>query len=752
MKRRAKLLAFILALMFVFAAPTAAQASTTTSTIFLNTKYVHQTKYDGYDISEGIDVSYHNSKIDFEKVKAAGVKFVIIRAGCRGYAAAGTIINDYNFETYIKDAHEAGLDIGVYFYSQALNESEARAEAEFTIKKMAPYKDYITLPVAYDYEFADVSSGRLDSAWRNGTINKASMTRNAIAFCTAVENAGYDAMIYASKYFLLDNLDYATLEKKYDIWLAHYIKNTNYVGEYRIWQFSDKGTVGGISGYVDSNFMYTAGFEVNDVANCVYSGKAQKPAVTVSKDGKKLTLNTDYTLSYKNNTAAGEASVTVTGKGDYAKYPKVTKYFDIIPNVVTGLKATSIKAETLSVSWSKYSGAAGYEVWIKLPSGWKNLGNTADNSYTFEKLTATTDYEISVRAYVKAGEREIYGKYGEYLKVKTADLLPSPPANSTKTGWVKFNDEWYYFLSGTAAKSRWVKVNGEWYYFDEKCAMQTGWLKLDGKTYYLSDSGAMAKYFNKIDGDWYYFTGNGDMRTGWLPSGDKRYYLGEDGKMAVGFTDIGANRYYFNEKGIMLTGWFDADKKRYYAASSGELVRYRQMIAGEHYYFTGSYYMKTGWLKIGSAWYYYAEDGKRASGWIDVGSARYYLDENGVMQTGWREEDGKKYYLRDSGAMAKYFTDIDGKRYYFNAKGVLQTGWLYSSKQWYYLDADGVMLKYRQTIDSKKYYFNGQGVMYKGWLQISGSWYYYGSDGAMVTGKKTINGKLYTFNENGVMQ
>ena len=750
MKKISRLISILLIAAMVLAVPVYAYATTTTKSIMTSLTYTHQSKHDGLTITEGIDVSYHNGAVDFKKVKNAGVKYVIMRVGYRGYSSVGNIKGDTKFETYIKDAHAAGLDIGAYFYSQAVTEAEARAEADFVINQLKPYQSYVTMPVAFDYEFAEVSSGRLDSAWNNGTLNKTKMTNNAIAFCERVKQAGYEPMVYANKSFLSEQLDHNKLEQRYQIWMANYTTKTTYAGEYSIWQYASKGSVAGVSStYVDCNFLYSNGFSVSSLGDYVYTGSAIKPSVTVSANGKTLKLNTDYTLEYKNNTAVGTASVIVTGKGNYADVPKVTRTFTIIPDVVTGLKATDITDTTITVEWTAYSGASGYQVWIKEPSGWKNCGLTKFTHFTFKSLTPAYQHEVSVRAYQTISGTDYFGKYGDYLKVTTGAKVPD--VSDDYTGWKAAGGYWYYFINGKAQKNCWQKVNNVWYYFNADCTMHTGWLVDNGKTYYLKSSGAMAQYFNKIGNDWYYFTGSGNMFTGWLVANDKRtFYLEQDGKMVTGFKDIDGKRYYFDSSGVMQTGWITADGKRYYAMNNGSLVRYSQLIKGEHYYFTGQYFMKTGWLKAGNYWYYFSNEGIMQRGWITDNNKRYCLDEDGRMMTGWVDEDGTEHYLTSGGAMATGWCKVDGVWYYFNASGIKATGWRYINKKWYYFKADGVMVRYRQTIDGKQYYFTGDGDMKYGWLKIGSNWYYYGAGGAMVTGKQTIGGKTYTFDDNGV--
>lgn len=688
MKRITQWIALLLAMVTALSMPASAYATSTSKSILTSLTYTHQSQHDGKTITEGIDVSYHNGAIDFQKVKNAGVKYVIMRVGYRGYSQAGNIKGDTKFETYIKDAHAAGLDIGAYFYSQAVTEAEARAEADFVINALKPYKSYVTMPVAFDYEFAEVSTGRLDSAWNNGTLNKTKMTNNTIAFCDRIKSAGYTPMVYANKSFFSEQLDHTKLEKNYVIWMANYVTKTTYSGVFDIWQYSAKGSVNGVSStYVDCNFMYG--------------------------DGK----------------------------------------LDPSPDVITGLKATAVTSNSIAVSWTPYTGAAGYQVWIKLPGGWKNCGLTKETQYTFTDLTSGFTHEISVRAYVTVDGKDYYGKYGEYLKVRTPDKIPV--VDPSFTGWKQSEGDWYYFVSGKAVNTCWRLINDVWYYFDTDSTMHTGWLHLDDVHYYLMPSGAMLHDTWKWDGGyWYYFMGNGAMRTQWLKD-DKTnawYYLGDNGRMVTGFHDVKEKRYYFNTQGAMQLGWIDAEGKRYFAMADGSLVRYSQIIKGEHYYFTGDYNMFTGWLKMSGNWYYFAEDGRRKTGWVKVKNVYYLLDEDGVMQTGWVNDAGVDYYLTDSGAMATGWCRIDGTWYYFNASGVKAVGWRYIDKKWYYFREDGTMVRYRQTIDGKQYYFTGSGDMYYGWLKISGKWYYFGAGGAMVTGKQTINGTAYTFDDNGVWQ
>lgn len=192
----------------------------------------------------GIDVSKFQGNIDWNRVKAAGIDFVFIRVGYRGYQY-GTIVEDPYFETNIKGALAAGIDVGVYFFSQAVTEAEAREEAAWTAAKIAPYK--ITYPVVIDTEY--VSGGRanaLSASARTAVVN---------AFCQQVKLEGYTPMIYASKSWLENNLIMGYLSG-YEVWLARYAAAPEYTGSFQVWQYTSKGYVDGISGYVDRNIGY----------------------------------------------------------------------------------------------------------------------------------------------------------------------------------------------------------------------------------------------------------------------------------------------------------------------------------------------------------------------------------------------------------------------------------------------------------------------------------------------------------------
>lgn len=194
----------------------------------------------------GIDVSVWNTSVDWNKVKAAGVDFVMIRVGYRGYGSAGNMVEDRMFKTHMEGAIHAGLDVGVYFYTQAITEQEAVAEANFVLERIKNYK--LTYPIAFDIEKAEVENP--GDVPRTEKLTNKQRTDITLAFCNTIKAANYFPIIYSNKSFLEDKLETNRLSD-YHIWLAHWVQNTDYDKPYSIWQYSETGTVEGIQGNVD---------------------------------------------------------------------------------------------------------------------------------------------------------------------------------------------------------------------------------------------------------------------------------------------------------------------------------------------------------------------------------------------------------------------------------------------------------------------------------------------------------------------
>ncbi len=193
----------------------------------------------------GIDVSKWNKTIDWDRVRNAGIQYAIIRAGYRG-SSTGALVEDPYFRQNMQGALNAGLKVGVYFFTQATNEVEAVEEASMAL---ALCKDYnLTYPIFIDTEGAD-GNGRADG------LDVDTRTSVCEAFCRTIEGAGYASGVYGSRNWFHTRLKMEPLEN-YVVWLAEYREKPVYSGKYYIWQYTSSGSVDGIDGRVDLNVSY----------------------------------------------------------------------------------------------------------------------------------------------------------------------------------------------------------------------------------------------------------------------------------------------------------------------------------------------------------------------------------------------------------------------------------------------------------------------------------------------------------------
>lgn len=205
--------------------------------------------------SLGIDVSKWQGNINWTSVKNSGVEFAIIRVGYRG-SVTGQIVMDPYFYQNVEGALKNGIHVGIYFFSMARNEIEAREEALWTVNAIKKYR--INYPVAFDLE--SFGQDRLAG------VSNEQLNRNANAFLSQIQSSGYQAMHYGSKSTFGPIWNMSNLNN-YKIWLAHYTNNgvqSSYTGKYNMWQYTSKGTVPGINGYVDMNIAY---FKLSSNAN-----------------------------------------------------------------------------------------------------------------------------------------------------------------------------------------------------------------------------------------------------------------------------------------------------------------------------------------------------------------------------------------------------------------------------------------------------------------------------------------------------
>ena len=202
---------------------------------------------EGYDVLRGIDVSEHQKYIDWQSVARSGIDYAYIRIGWRGYTEGGLYQDEY-FESNIREALNAGLDVGVYMFSQAITVQEAIEEANFVLERISGYD--VTLPVVFDWEKVE------DAGARTADLSMATRTDCAVAFCETVKNAGYEPCVYFNRNIGYYGFDLTRLTD-YEFWFSLPEQGfPNFYYACDMWQYSFTETVPGIDGPTDMNLRF----------------------------------------------------------------------------------------------------------------------------------------------------------------------------------------------------------------------------------------------------------------------------------------------------------------------------------------------------------------------------------------------------------------------------------------------------------------------------------------------------------------
>lgn len=247
--------------------------------------------------ANGIDVSKWQGKINWKAVKAAGIDFAIIRIGFRG--ENGNIYKDDCADYNIQQAEKNGVLVGVYFFSTAVNTAEAEEEAKWTVNAVSGYP--ISYPVVYDCE------GFLNSESRMYGVTNAARTDNAAAFLKYVTESGYEGMLYSAKSELENSKYWDTprIEGSFKIWVARYpaapypeTDHPDYTGDYDMWQYTDNGSINGVSGKVDLNISY---FTRNKAEAKNANARPQSAAAPEESNGVYTAANDEVTAKIEVN-------------------------------------------------------------------------------------------------------------------------------------------------------------------------------------------------------------------------------------------------------------------------------------------------------------------------------------------------------------------------------------------------------------------------------------------------------------------
>ncbi len=210
---------------------------------------------DRYESITGIDVCSFQKHIDWNRVKKDGIQFVFVRCGFRD-ATDGTLYLDPKFDEYVNGATQAGLEVGIYFYSSAISYDEVIEEAQYVESLIAPYS--ISYPIAYDMEFYE--GGRLNE------LSQEEKTLFARTFCDYFNERGYDTLVYGNLDWLTNQLNFNEIAGNYKVWYAAYLSSPQLEYPFTIWQYTSSGVVDGIEGNVDMNIYIKKIEKVKDNA------------------------------------------------------------------------------------------------------------------------------------------------------------------------------------------------------------------------------------------------------------------------------------------------------------------------------------------------------------------------------------------------------------------------------------------------------------------------------------------------------
>ena len=593
--------------------------------------------------AQGIDVSEHQGRIDWNAVKASGIDFAILRVGFGASSWGGRV--DYQFNRNISECERLGIPYGVYIYSYAFDNQQAADEASMVINCLSGHNP--RLPVYYDLEDNSIiANGR-----QTGIASRAQV------FCNRISAAGYEPGIYANLNWFNNILtDSVFKSSSWDHWIAQYNSKCDYIGNYSIWQYKSNGKVPGINGNVDMNYAY----------------------VDVSLYYWQLKDNAWY---YANSDGKAYTGWLYLGGAWYWLEPDAG-----------GAMATGLHECNGSLYWFNSSGA--------MATGWVLDGGTwyyATGSgalargpvsvggvpYCFDARTGAmlTGYQTDAQ-----GVRRYFGSCG--------------PLN----GWGLVDGSWYWFADGIASTG-WIRTGGSWYWLDPEAggAMATGLHACNGSAYWFDASGAMATGWVLDGGTWYYATGSGALASGWLNLNGAWYWLDSSTHaMATGVQTIGSCEYIFNNSGKMMANcWSNGDGSWMYHSSSSGAIDLKGIMTdsgiqliddggnvrtgwiesqGSRYYCSADGVILTGWQQIAGSWYYFNSDGRMATGWLNDGGNWFWLDSaSGTMKTGWLSLGGTWYYLdaaRGGVMLSSGWYWIGSTDYKFSSSGAMVGAWV----------------------------------------------------------------------------
>ncbi len=453
-------------------------------------------------VKRGMDVSYWQGLINWERVKADDIDFAILRCGY--VKTLGRPQVDQQWKRNAQECERLGIPYGVYIYSYAKTVEAAKAEADHVINTLKGFSP--TYPVYFDLEEKSLES----------TSNRMLLANMASAFCDKIAAAGYTPGIYANTNWWNNYLTDPVFDQ-WERWVAQYNSKCSYTrGSYRLWQCSASGKVDGIVGNVDLDLEFDGAFASNPV---------RKPWVKVGSNW--------YLRDSGGNNLIGWQ--VVDGQRYYL--------------AASGVMQTGWVS--YEGSWYYLSGSGAMKTgWARSGGKWYYLDPSSGRMLTgWQTVDGKRYYLTPDNGAMVTGTQTIGGV--TYRFDDSGALIEGGAGNANTgasasgvSGWVSSGGRWYLKDSSGRNLTGWQKVGGTWYYMDASGVMLTGWQKVGGTWYYLKSSGAMAKGWYKVGGKWCYSKSSGAMQANrWIGN----YYVTGSGAMA---TNTWIGRYHVNTSGL----------------------------------------------------------------------------------------------------------------------------------------------------------------------------------------------------------
>ena len=494
--------------------------SFTTDGDYTSATYYHRSDYEDYQLINGIDVSWWQAKnktttlLDWEEIHNSGIDFAFVRVGSRD-SSSGSIYEDTAADSHIQAALENDINIGLYIFSQALTEKEAREEANFVLNQIDKYDWDVTLPIVIDREKG--SYNRLTA----GKLSKTKETAVCQAFADTIVEAGYQASVYASYSWIKSYINTDDLTDC-GIWIARYNNTTTsntksgtaYADvpyDYDFWQYSSTSRVDGYSGNLDTNFWYkdtsikTTGVKASaesasgpvklswskvadDVTGYrVYRYDPEQEKYVYLKSTKNRSYTDENVSSGKTYQYKVRCYWTIGGTNYYGSYSSVVSV-TTPPAKVSGLSTATRSSTYLTLAWKKVSGASGYRIYryneaTEAYEIVKTLTSGSTVSYKVTGLAVAKEYQFKVRAYRKVDGVTTWGSssaaYKDSTKPgQTKSLKASSKSSAVTLKWNKVTRasgyQIYRYNSKTKKYEKLATVKGNATFFYKNTKLKKG--------------------------------------------------------------------------------------------------------------------------------------------------------------------------------------------------------------------------------------------------------------------------------------